>query len=119
MDEAAGELDARDAARPRRARRRNQAKELAWRIGERVPVVWGAEGVGAVAATRWKTQFNENAKVPAWSSSLPELDHNEVVAGRGRPATRFMVVALRDEDEHPDVAARFPPSLEIAREAGA
>jgi glucose/mannose-6-phosphate isomerase len=97
----------------------NDSKELAWQIGDRVPVIWGAEGLGAVAAARWKTQFNENAKVPAWCSSLPELDHNEVV-GWTRPAGgSFMVIALRHEDEAADVAARFPISLDIARDAGA
>jgi glucose/mannose-6-phosphate isomerase len=97
----------------------NDAKELAWQIGDRVPVIWGAEGLGAVAAARWKTQFNENAKIPAWCSSLPELDHNEVV-GWTRPAgDAFMVIALRHEEEPADVAARFPISLDIAREAGA
>jgi glucose/mannose-6-phosphate isomerase len=96
----------------------NAAKALAARIGDRVPVIWAAEGIGAVVASRWKTQFNENAKVPAFWSALPELDHNEVVgwsAGRGR---HFFVVALRHAGEHPDVAARFPLSLDIARSSG-
>ena len=44
-----------------------------------VAVVWGAEGIGAVAAMRWKTQINENGKVPAWHAAMSELDHNEVV----------------------------------------
>jgi glucose/mannose-6-phosphate isomerase len=42
------------------------------------------------------------------------------VVGWTRPAgERFFVVALRHEDEPGDIAARFPPSLQIAREAGA
>jgi glucose/mannose-6-phosphate isomerase len=97
----------------------NQAKTLALAVGDRVPVIWGAEGIGAVAAARWKTELNENAKVPAFWSELPELDHNEVVgwsSGRGR---EFLVVALRHDGEHPDVAARFPPSIDVARSAGA
>jgi glucose/mannose-6-phosphate isomerase len=108
-----------DRLGPHAPRASNDAKELAWQIGDRVPVIWGAEGLGAVAAARWKTQFNENAKIPAWCSALPELDHNEVV-GWTRPAgDAFMVIALRHEEEPPDVAARFPLSLDIARDAGA
>ena len=98
---------------------RNEAKALASRIGERQAVIWGADGVGSAAAARWKAQMNENGKVPSWAAALPELDHNEVVGwsdGRGRDS---FVIALRDEAEHPDVAVRFPISLEIAREAGA
>jgi glucose/mannose-6-phosphate isomerase len=108
-----------DALGPEVPIERNDAKALAGRMGDRQPVIWGADGVGSVAAGRWKAQMNENGKVPAWASSLPELDHNEVVgwsAGRGEGS---FVVALRDEAEHPDVSVRFPISLEIARDAGA
>jgi glucose/mannose-6-phosphate isomerase len=103
---------------PEVPRASNDAKELAWQVGDRVPVIWGGDGLAAVAASRWKTQFNENAKMPAWASSLPELDHNEVV-GWVRPAgDGSIVIALRHEGERPEVATRFAPSLDIAREAG-
>jgi glucose/mannose-6-phosphate isomerase len=36
------------------------------------------EGVTDVVAKRWKNQFNENSKQPAFWNSLPELLHNEV-----------------------------------------
>ncbi|HZP90671.1 MAG TPA: bifunctional phosphoglucose/phosphomannose isomerase [Actinomycetota bacterium] len=97
----------------------NVAKRLASAIGRRVPVVWGADGIGAVAASRWKTQFNENAKTPAFAAALPELDHNEVVGWSRGSGSRFFVVALRHDEEHPDVAVRFAPSIEIARDSGA
>ena len=104
---------------PGMPRPHNDAKELAWRIGDRTPVIWGAEGIGSVAAARWKTQLNENAKVPAWSSALPELDHNEVVGWRSSFGGSYFVVALRHEGETSDVSVRFPPTIEIATEAGA
>ena len=97
----------------------NPPKVLAERLVDRVPVIWGATGIGAVAAARWKTELNENAKVPAFFSELPELDHNEVVGWSDGAGERFHVVALRHEGEHPDVAPRFEPSLAIARDAGA
>jgi len=97
----------------------NPAKQLAEAIGDRVPVIWGADGIGAVAAARWKTQLNENAKVPAWASALPELDHNEVVGWSAGQGHGTFLVALRHEGEHPDVAVRFPLSVAIAEEAGA
>jgi glucose/mannose-6-phosphate isomerase len=96
----------------------NLAKLLALRMRGRIPIIWGADGIGAGAAARWRTELNENAKVPAFSSALPELDHNEVAgwsAGAGDP---FFLVALRSRGEHPDVAARFGPSIDIARDAG-
>jgi glucose/mannose-6-phosphate isomerase len=118
--ETVGELDTLVAKLgPDSPREDNPAKRLAWNLGDRRPVVWGVEGIGSVAASRWKAQFNENAKVPAWWSSLPELDHNEVVGWSDGEGIPWFVVGLRHEGEHPDVAVRFDPSLEIARGAGA
>jgi glucose/mannose-6-phosphate isomerase len=120
VDEAASRLrELVRACGPDSGTGSNPAKALARGLRDRVPVIWGADGVAAVAASRWKTQLNENAKVPAFWSALPELDHNEVVGwaeGRGRG---FAVVALRHDGEHPEVAARFPPSTAIAAASGA
>jgi glucose/mannose-6-phosphate isomerase len=97
----------------------NPAKELASWLGDRVPVIWGAEGIGAVAAMRWKTQCNENGKIPAWHAAMSELDHNEVV-GWVRPfGGQHAVIALRSDHEHREYGARFALSQDIARDAGA
>jgi glucose/mannose-6-phosphate isomerase len=96
----------------------NLAKQVAEAVGERVPVIWGAEGIGAVAAARWKTQMNENAKVPAFAAALPELDHNEVVGWSKDRGHGFALVVLRHEGEHPEFAARFAFSVPIAEDAG-
>ena len=106
---------------PARPEPENEAKTVARWLGHRVPVVWGAEGIGAVAAIRWRTELNENAKTPAFAASLPELDHHEIVGwgdGGPRSGERFALVALRHSEEPPDVAARFPASMEVAREGG-
>ncbi len=62
----------------------NFAKVLARRLLGRLAVVYGF-GVTAPAARRWKTQLNENAKMPAAFGELPELDHNEIVGWEGDP----------------------------------
>lgn len=96
----------------------NRAKSLAlWLLG-RTPVVWGSEGAGEVAALRWKTQFNENAKLPAFHAVLPELDHNEIegwTAGTGRP---FGLVVLRHSLEHPRIAARVAATMQAIAGSG-
>ncbi len=120
LDEAVAELETQEAlCAPSVPTLVNPAKQIAAAIGERVPEIWGAEGLGAVAAARWKTQLNENAKIPAFAASLPELDHNEVEGWSPGQGARFVVVALRHEGEPEDVAMRFPPTIELAREAGA
>lgn len=85
------------------------AEELARQIGRTIPLVHGG-GLGAVAAHRWKTQMNENAKVPAFWDSQPEVCHNEVAGwGQHGDLTRqaFTLVNLRHDFEHPQVMHRF------------
>jgi glucose/mannose-6-phosphate isomerase len=86
------------------------ASQIARHIGRTIPLVHGAQGLGSVAASRWKTQVNENAKSPAMWAAQPELCHNEVAGwAQFGDVTRQIVtvVALRSSDEHPQVARRF------------
>lgn len=88
----------------------NLAEELARRIGRTLPLIYGGGGLGAAAAMRWKTQMNENAKVPAFWNTIPELCHNEVVGwGQHGDLTRqaISVLSLRHDFEHPQVMERF------------
>ena len=49
-----------------------EAKALARALHDSVPVIAGS-GLTTPIAYRWKTQFNENAKIPAFTHELPEL----------------------------------------------
>lgn len=97
----------------------NAAAQLARRIGRTIPLVYGGAGLGQVAALRWKAQFNENCKIPAFSNVLPEMCHNEICGfGQYGDATRqlFRVVNLRHEFEHPQIMRRFDLVSEIIDE---
>jgi glucose/mannose-6-phosphate isomerase len=88
----------------------NPAKDLAGRIVGRVPVVYGSHGLGAVAAYRFKCDLNEYGKTPAHWHELPELDHNEIVGWNNLEELtreRFVVIMLRDPEDHPRIALRF------------
>jgi glucose/mannose-6-phosphate isomerase len=88
----------------------NEAQALARRIDRHLPLIYGGGSIGGVAATRWKTQFNENAKVAAFANTVPELTHNEICGwGQHGDVTRqvFRLVSLRHEHEHPQIARRF------------
>lgn len=60
--------------------RENLPKSLALEFRWSLPIIYGVSGVTDVVAYRWRTQINENAKQYASSHTLPELDHNELVA---------------------------------------
>ncbi len=93
----------------------NPAKQLARSLASRVPLVWGAELTTPIAI-RWKGQFNENAKIPAYASALPELDHNEICGFAGMPAPLSelaQLVMLRDPRHHRQVQRRFDLTREL------
>jgi len=99
--------DLRDHLRPEVPLKRNRAKALAERLEGTTPIIYGAPPFDSIAK-RWQTQLNENAKMLAFSSSLPEADHNEIVGWTSDPsARRFTAVILRDADETPEMHRRL------------
>jgi glucose/mannose-6-phosphate isomerase len=86
----------------------NRAKQLAWALFGRIPVIYG-HGPMAAVAHRWKTQLNENAKAWAAWEQMPEANHN-AIEGSLNPrelGDAFHVVQLRDPDEPPQIETRY------------
>lgn len=99
--------DLREHYQPDSPMNRNRAKLLAARLKGSTPVVYGAPPFDTIAY-RWQTQFNENAKMLAFSSTLPEADHNEIVGwALDTSARRFRPILLRDADETPEMHRRL------------
>jgi glucose/mannose-6-phosphate isomerase len=97
----------------------SEAKALARALVGTVPVLYGA-GSTATIAYRWKTQFNENAKIPAFCHELPEADHNELVGWAGAAELgRFSAIFLEDSDTHPRIADRVELTEGLIRDAAA
>ena len=95
----------------------SQAKQLARDLAGTIPLIIGA-GVTAPIAYRWKTQFNENAQVPAFAHELPELDHNEIVGwSSASEFGSFSAVFLEDPaGMHPRIAERVELTEELIRD---
>jgi glucose/mannose-6-phosphate isomerase len=90
------------------------AKSIARSLHGTVPTIAGAE-LAASAAYRWKSQFNENAELPAFASALPELSHNEVVGWAAAGSLgRFSYISLEDPQAHPRNVLRAELVAEIA-----
>jgi glucose/mannose-6-phosphate isomerase len=86
----------------------NAAKQLAWAMFGRIPVVYG-HGAMAAVARRWKTQLNENAKAWAVFEPMPEANHN-AIEGSLNPrelSDALYVVELRDPTEPAAIAERY------------
>jgi glucose/mannose-6-phosphate isomerase len=88
----------------------DQASEVASGLEGRSAIVYGGGPISGTAAQRWKTQINENAKMPAWWSVLPELDHNEIVGWETLPeltGQSLGIVSLADRADAPRVSDRL------------
>ena len=94
----------------------NFARRLARQLGRAFPIVYGGNGPGGTAAEFWKAQFNQNAKVAAFSNQVPELTHDEIAGwGQDGDVTRqiFQVFMLRHDFEHPQVSSRLAAVEEV------
>ena len=93
----------------------SQAKALASKLNGTVAVIHGA-GLTAPVARRWKTQLNENSKLPAFHSELPEADHNEVCGWDATDGLAPMsAVFLADPDLSDRMRSRVELTADIAR----
>jgi glucose/mannose-6-phosphate isomerase len=86
----------------------NPAKQLAWSLFGRIPILYGHGAMSAVAH-RWKTQLNENAKAWASYEPMPEANHN-AIEGSLNPrelGDALYVLELRDPTEPEEIATRY------------
>ena len=92
----------------------NLAKQIAWSLLDRLPIVEGS-GLLAAVARRWKTQLNENANSTASAEELPEATHNTVV-GYDQPDTlrdHHYIVFLEGSGDNPRNRRRARLSREM------
>jgi len=81
-------------------------ERLAARLRDRIVLVYASDRFGVSVARTFKIKLNENAKIPAFWSVLPELNHNEMI-GLSRGAEGFVVLLLEEKDQDPRMARRF------------
>jgi glucose/mannose-6-phosphate isomerase len=93
-----------------------QAEEIARALEGRIPVVYGGRASTAVAR-RWRAQFNENSKLPAFYGDLPEAHHNEVVGWHYAKDALFGIL-LETNEEHERMSRRFEVTAEVMAAAG-
>ncbi len=91
---------------------RQFGEKLAKKIGSRTPLIYASEQFGAVAY-RWKTQFNENSKVAAFSHVFSEMNHNEIVGYQSMSRDRFIAIFIRDNADNERIKKRIDITKEI------
>jgi len=103
-----------------------ETEEMGVEVGnaltDRIPLIY-ASSQHEIIARIWKIFFNETAKVPAFSYSLPEFCHNELsgfdtVEATEELSSRFLAVFLTDEEDHPRNTARMEIARDLLNERG-
>ena len=99
----------------------NPAKRLARELAGRGVYIYSGPGGPAAVAVRWRQQLNENAKVLAHSSVVPEHNHNEIVGWQEKSPTSkaLAVLLLRDGEDTAEATARLDLTAEFAARQGA
>jgi glucose/mannose-6-phosphate isomerase len=91
-------------------------KKLASSMKDSEIVVYSSDEFSGVAK-RFKTQINENSKMPAKYDVFPELDHNEIVGYQNEKLNKnSFVLILRDKDESKEIKTRIEITKELIKD---
>ncbi len=92
----------------------NFCKTLAVNVCGTVPVVYGF-GFYRAVAQRFKTQFNENSKIPAKWEWFSELNHNEIVGWEEarKLGKLFSIIFIRDVAEPVEMQWRIEATQKL------
>jgi glucose/mannose-6-phosphate isomerase len=86
----------------------NPGKSLALDLVGELPMVWGTSTLSGVAARRFASQLQENAKYPAIYGMLPEAAHGQVAAFDGPFAPRSSRLSAQEPESGPDEPSDLP-----------
>jgi glucose/mannose-6-phosphate isomerase len=86
----------------------NPGKSLALDLVGELPMVWGTSALSGVAARRFATQLQENAKYPAIYGMLPEAAHSQAAAFDGPFAPRSSRLSAQEPGSGPDDLSDLP-----------
>jgi glucose/mannose-6-phosphate isomerase len=99
---------------------KNLANHVAQTVYHTIPIIYTAVPYLMPVPIRWRNQFNENAKVMAFSNVFPELNHNEIMGWEGPQEINknFRVIILRDIDENERNKQRVRITKSILKKQG-
>lgn len=94
--------------------------QMAKNIVGKIPLMYTGPAPFDVMGTRWKGQLNENSKVLAYNSIIPELNHNEIMGwAETTPNLKdYFVFIVRDDLDNERVKLRMNITKEILEKYG-
>ena len=94
------------------------AYSIAQKLKKKTAIIYGGTPMTQLVASRWKTQINENSKSRAFTGDMPEVHHNEILSWNADPrgSKKYILIFLRDKNEHPQIAKRFDYTKEVLKD---
>jgi glucose/mannose-6-phosphate isomerase len=75
------------------------ALRVSKKINDKIPIVYSSQKLKPVIL-RWKQQFNENCKIPAFCNIFPELCHNEIESYENDDFKNSFVIIIMDKSDN-------------------
>jgi glucose/mannose-6-phosphate isomerase len=99
-----------------------EGREISEELRGKIPVVYSSLR-NSVLSFIWKVNFNETAKIPAFTNIFPEMNHNEINGfdrgGKtGVLSENIRPIFLNDETDSPKIIKRMSVVSEIFRSRG-
>ncbi len=94
----------------------NEAKRIATKLYEKLPIIYGSSELTDVVGLRWKHQINENSKVFAQLETFPDVTHNQLAAianPQGMEKEQLCAVLLRNKNELPLLNKRIDEAKRV------
>ncbi len=87
----------------------NIATHIALELIGFIPIIYSVCDYNNSIGLRLKSQINENSKLHAFHSELPEMNHNEIIGWEKHQQKIFnsKVIFVIDDDLHPRIKKRF------------
>lgn len=96
---------------------KNPSKQLATKISDKIPIIY-VSSENRKVAVRFQASLNENAKMFAHVSIIPELCHNEVEIWTKNISRQFKPLFIRHNEESSKITKRFKVMKQIIESAG-
>ncbi|MDP7115693.1 MAG: bifunctional phosphoglucose/phosphomannose isomerase [Candidatus Woesearchaeota archaeon] len=95
---------------------KESAEELSEKLVDKIPVIYSSANLRAVSY-KWKINFNENSKIPAFSNVFPELNHNEM-NGYVHVSGSYHVIIIKDDSDYVRTRKRMDIFKELVKQRG-
>ncbi|MCK9280338.1 MAG: bifunctional phosphoglucose/phosphomannose isomerase [Melioribacteraceae bacterium] len=98
----------------------NYPLAIAEKVAGHIPIIYSVSDNTSSLGMRFKSQFNENAKLHSFQHYFPEMNHNEIIGWETYNTKQLnaIVIFLKDITYHEQIKKRFTIVKELLEKAG-